>query len=319
MLEINKIRDKEKQMSWAERVRSSLERNETSSHSHVNEEDFEERVPENDTTASGYFPLMSRDPWTEVCSFLSYGEICKIKLVCRALQRLCKSEFIWKHQIQYLADEIRDARGNDSVDSLLLNSVERYTSFPERFRNLKRFFAKDIQREFHFREMLLQLIPSAPVQFEIQVLTSSTTRRILKSEIALYRHNGSRKATALLASSDTLGVGALASTIHEFTSEEDPDFLAKLLLGLSPFSTVTLLHQLGPRVRLLEVGQSEVIDVMSLQLPVAAARYATQVLEDFTVLPSTRFFVGPELCKEGRVGFVAVDAVRLLCLVARES
>lgn len=309
-------------MSWADRFRSTLDQPDrvvSPSHDFRNDATTE-GVMFGDRSSKTPFPAMPGDLWILVCRFLSYGEVCNLKLVCRALWRLGNSEFIWKQQIQHLADEIRSARGDDSVDQLLLQRVQHYPSYPERFRKLKRFFARDIQREFHFRELLTTHTLTSPVQFELQTLDTSTQqRRILKSEITLFRHIGPRKATSILSSCDTLAVGANSKFIEETTDREEGDFLAQLLLGLSPMTTASLFHSLGPRVRLLEVSRGEVHEILSLQLPTSAAEYATQVFEDFAVLPDTRCFVGPELCREGCVGFVALDGVRIICVVARES
>ena len=96
------------------------------------------------------------------------------------------------------------------------------------------------------------------------------------------------------------------------TEVESQEWISSLLLSLSPENAGdNLLHNLGPRVSLVEISM---LECQSIASEMQLSRLMTSFVID---AQNTRYFTGPELIREELLGFVVVDDYRLIAVQQR--
>lgn len=275
--------------------------------------------------------------WVEILSYLSYRDVCAVGSTCRGLWGLHLVDWVWYWQECFLRRDLWLARGQPNLAACVQDEVapvKQHVSAPaaryHQFRELKVLAARDLRREWDFRELTSRRFQGSRMQVQMEnnpdlqregVLTRSLTLigtgRILKSELRIFDvgRQGSLRPSQLLGLCDELRANYDGTIpIMETTDQqEDQRLVMYLLVGLSARQAGdNLLHTLGPRVRLIEITRDEANQFVQNELASRRSEYSN-LLDDFVIdPPSTRYFVGPELCNGRRVGIVVVDGLRLL-------
>jgi hypothetical protein len=282
--------------------------------------------------------------WVEILSYLSYRDVCAVGRTCRGLWGLHLVDWVWYWQECFLRRDLWLARGQFNQAACVQDEVapvQQNSSAPaaryHQFKALKVLAARDLRREWDFREMISRRFQGSRMQVQMEnnpdlqregVLTRSVTLigtgRILKSELRIFDvgRQGSLRPAQLLGLCDELranfdGPIPIMDTTDQ---QEDQKMVMLLLVGLSARQAGdNLLHTLGPRIRLLEITRDEANQFVQSELASRRSEYAN-LLDDFVIdPPSTRYFVGPELCNGRRAGIVVVDTLRLLVVTDIEQ
>lgn len=331
--------------------------------------DDDERALNNDAMTSASPPLKPQrrtstlaridvGQWIELLSYLSYRDICSVGLTCRGLWGLHLVDWIWYWQECFLRRDLWLARGQPDLAACAQDEVapvrpsnvtgrgNAATSGPPaaryyQFKTLKVLAAKDLRREWDFKELTARRFRGSRMQVQMEnnpdlqrdgVMTRSLTLigagRLLKAELRIFdvgRPNNntlSLRPEQLLGACDELRANfdGQLPLIDTTEQQEDQKMLMYLLVGLSARQAGdNLLQTLGPRIRLLEISRDEANQFAQQELASRRSEYSN-LLDDFVIdPPSTRYFIGPELCNGRRVGMVVVDCLRLLVVTDIEQ
>lgn len=276
--------------------------------------------------------------WIEVLSYLSYRDICSLGLTCRGLWSVHLLDMVWYWQECFLRRDLWLARGQPNQAACVqdeVSPVQQRGSAPaaryRQFKALKVLAARDLRREWDFRELVsrryagtrmqIQMENNPDLQLHCGVLTRSLTLigtgRILKSDLRIFDvgRQGPLRPSQLLGICDELraNVDGNISVLDTTEQQEDQKLVMHLLVGLSARQAgPNLLHVLGPRISLIEITREEATAFTEHELASRRSEYSN-LMDDFVIdSASTRYFVGPELCNGHRVGIVMIDSLRLL-------
>jgi hypothetical protein len=270
--------------------------------------------------------------WVNVLTFVTLGDAARVGRVSRWLHRVHLVDHVWEMQLRYVDAEWLAARGGRRM---FLDHLNQPAASPrDRCRLHLQVQRADFARQWAVPAECnadlplrrdrngVQSTEALPLGLLTRLMDMNPpSHRILPALLALYmisdRHGHSALSPPFVMSlCDALGAGALQScrqaSVAEVTHLEDPDWLMMLQIALSPrFAGDNMLHNLGPRIHLVELSRAE------------ASAFARSVLHDDGLLdlasPESRCFTGPELCRRGKVGMVVADRVRFFIRVAMDN
>lgn len=287
--------------------------------------------------------------WVETLSYLSFRDVCSVGSTCRGLWSLHLVDYVWFLQELFLRQDMWEARGykrecgGGTVPPLAASSPSPSKALRyERFKNLKVLVAKDFRREWHFKELSESFLAKRPAPANLnrrqqqyadnhpfgvilRPLTSDPTGRVLKSALRVFQvaqtDNNHLRPHQLLTICDSVAASiASRHSLVEITEAEDSSWMLQMLIALSPRQGGNnMLHNLGPQVTLIEISHDEAVDVVN-ELIVHRESTFWNIVGDFTIDPDqTRYFIGPELLHNRRVGIVAVDSLQAMVVVCEDD
>ena len=263
--------------------------------------------------------LLPADVWSHVLEFLSQDELClSLALTCRFLWSLHRMDHVWRVYAVQLHAQMCAVYGFTKIAD---RAIDRYMILPtfRSFRLLHKWFVADVHRTHALNdEVLSSYNHRSPFRLVLRMLDSTpTSRRIPISMLNILQVTDRRDSVLsvrfLATLCDNVRAGLQGKTPYtDCTEVESQAWISSLLLSLSPENAGdNLLHNLGPRVSLVEINMLECQSI-------ASEMHASRLLTRFVIdPPNTRYFTGPELIREELLGFVAVDDYRLIAVQQR--
>jgi hypothetical protein len=256
------------------------------------------------------------DLWLTVLHFLPLEDICaRFGPCCRYFWSCLRVDSVWKMAGERLREQMFEIYGNGLIPELTL---KRYfqTKTISSYKVLHRQFTADLRRcEFLEEKVAESYQPRSPFRMVFRYHNPlPATQRIVLSSLALFHITERVYGREVLSTNqlatvcDNIRAGEIGMIPYsDVTAVEDVDFVSMLHHSLSPDNPGdNILHNMGPRVSLLEINRTE-CETVSKELRLS------EFLSQFVIDPeTTRYFVSPQLAHGDAFGFIAVDTVRIL-------